>query len=77
MYPLSGQDPSRFEPMVASIKKERGALIENPLDWIIKVMENVFDNHLPLVDIDGDTFTCKFFWISWIQIAKYSLHFAV
>jgi hypothetical protein len=44
---------------VSSIKKERGALLENPIDWLIKVMENVFDNHLPLVDVDGDTFTCK------------------
>lgn len=57
LYPLSGKDPRRFEPLVSSIKKERGALLENPIDWLIKVMENVFDNHLPLVDVDGDTFT--------------------
>jgi len=59
LYPLSGKDPHRFEPLVDSIKKERGLHLDNPLDWIIKIMENVFNNHKPLIDVDGDTFTCK------------------
>ncbi len=61
LYPVSDKDPQRFDPLVASIKQkqERNTQLDDPLDWLIKIMENVFNNHKPLVDTDGDMFTCK------------------